>query len=91
MSANFSWVWKCKILDNCFLNWCRKMRVKNVQHSLRIMGFALSSTPSLHLHFIIYPVLYGLLQAFFIEGDPHSYTRHIERVDRGERDIVLGA
>jgi hypothetical protein len=21
----------------------------------------------------------------------HSYTRHIERVDRGERDIVLGA
>jgi hypothetical protein len=35
--------------------------------------------------------VYGLLQAFFIEGDPHSYTRHIERVDRGERDIVLGA
>jgi hypothetical protein len=35
--------------------------------------------------------LYGLLQAFFIEGDPHSYTRHIERVDRGERDIVPSA
>ncbi len=25
---------------------------------------------------------------FFIEGDPHSYTQHIERVNRGERDIV---
>ncbi len=35
--------------------------------------------------------VYGLLQAFFIEGDPHSYTRHIERVDRGERDIVPSA
>ncbi len=35
--------------------------------------------------------VYGLLQAFFIEGDPHSYKRHIERVDRGERDIVPSA
>ncbi len=35
--------------------------------------------------------VYGLLQAFFIEGDPHSYTQHIERVDREERDIVLSA
>jgi hypothetical protein len=33
-------------------------------------------------------LLYGLQQAFFIERDPHSYTRHIERVKRGERDIV---
>ena len=32
--------------------------------------------------------LYGLQQVFFIERDPHSYTRHIERVTRGERDIV---
>jgi hypothetical protein len=29
--------------------------------------------------------LYGLLQAFFIEGDPHSKT------EIGERDIVLSA
>jgi hypothetical protein len=28
---------------------------------------------------------------FFIKGDPHSYTRHIEKVDRGERDIVPSA
>jgi hypothetical protein len=35
--------------------------------------------------------LYGLPQAFFIEGDPHSYTRHIERVARGERDITPSA
>ena len=58
MSANFSWVWKRKILDNCFLIWCRKMQIKNVQHSLRILGFALRSTPSHHLHFIIHPVLF---------------------------------
>ena len=32
--------------------------------------------------------VYGLLQAFFIERVPHSYTRHIERVNRGERYIV---
>jgi hypothetical protein len=36
----------------------------------------------------LYLELYGLLQAFFIEGDPHSHTRHIERVNRRERDIV---
>jgi hypothetical protein len=36
------------------------MRVKNVQHSLRILGFAPCSTPSLHLHFIIHPVLFIL-------------------------------
>ncbi len=33
------------------------MRIKNVQHSLKILGFASRSTPSLHLHFIIHPVL----------------------------------
>ncbi len=53
----------CKFLlglDNCFLNWCRKMWIKNVQHSLRILGFALRYSPSLHLHFIIHPVLFIL-------------------------------
>jgi hypothetical protein len=38
---------EAQILDNFFLNRCRKMRIKNVQHSLRILGFALRSTPSL--------------------------------------------
>jgi hypothetical protein len=31
---------------------------KNIQHSLRILGFALRSNPSHHLHFIIHPVLF---------------------------------
>ncbi len=50
-SANFG---------HCFLIWCRKMWIKNVQHSFRILGFALRSTPSLHLHFIIHLVLFIL-------------------------------
>jgi hypothetical protein len=36
------------------------MRVKNVQHSLRILGFAPRSNSSLHLHFVIHPVLFIL-------------------------------
>ncbi len=40
------------------------------------------------VHIIFLKLMYGLQQAFFIERDPHSYTRHIERVTRGERDIV---
>ncbi len=39
------------------ISWCRKMRIKNVRHSLRILGFASRSTPSLHLHFISHPML----------------------------------
>ncbi len=53
--ANFSWVWKRKIIDNCFLNWCRKMRVKNVQHSLRILGFALP--PFIFISSFVHPTL----------------------------------
>ncbi len=43
------------ILDNCFLIWCRKMWIKNVQHTLRTLGFASRSTPFRHPHFIIHP------------------------------------
>jgi hypothetical protein len=37
------------------------------------------------LRYVVYMLLYGLLQAFFFERDPHS------RTEIGERDIVLSA
>ncbi len=30
MPSNFSWVWKRKILDNCFFSWCRKRGLHHV-------------------------------------------------------------
>ncbi len=68
MSANFSWVWKHKILENCFIIWCRKMRIKNVQHR---------SIPSLHLHFIIHHVFYAYDVKRVISSDHSSCIYHL--------------
>ncbi len=55
MFANFSWFWKPNS-RHCFLLWCRKMQIKNVQRSLNIW-VCISFHPSVHRHFIIHLVL----------------------------------
>jgi hypothetical protein len=48
-----------QIIDTAFSSGAEKCGLKTVS-ILSILGFALGSTPSLHHHFIIHPVLFVL-------------------------------
>jgi hypothetical protein len=77
---------EAQILDNCFLIWCRKMRIKNIQHSLRILEFALRSTPSLHFIsissffqcYLFYA--YWCKKSYFINHSSCIYHPFIQRI-----------
>jgi hypothetical protein len=62
MSATFSRAWKRNILDNCFLIWCRKMRIKKrsaFSQNIDVCSsfHSLPSSPFHHSSSVIYSLL----------------------------------
>ncbi len=78
MFANFSWFWKHKY-RHCFLFWCIKMQIKNVQHSLNIAvctSFHPPISSSFHLpSSVIYSMLNQCKKSYIIDNPSCIYCR----------------